>query len=198
MVLLHGKGDSSKSERPRLQFNPAMCGLCMVPSNRWTGSTKQFQFYKYYFRVSRLVALLSVQTARQTATHRSNQPGLSSNAVVFSTKTFSVSAFNAFSSALPGENKAKRGGEERPTNEKTIEGWVLVQVAQEIAYLFHCQFGVFFSEYLRVVRPAILVKSVPPKWPGPVMRQLRTTMVHQPTWTLGTFRLINICIPSGT
>lgn len=122
MVLLHGKGDSSKSERPRLQFNPAMCGLCMVPSNRWTGSTKQFQFYKYYFRVSRLVALLSVQTARQTATHRSNQPGLSSNAVVFSTKTFSVSAFNAFSSALPGENKAKRGGEERPTNEKTIEG----------------------------------------------------------------------------
>ena len=164
-------------------------GCVWYHPNRWTGSTKQFQFYKHYFRVSRLVALLSVQTARQTATHRSNQPGLSSNAVVFSTKTFSVSAFNAFSSAPPGENKAKRGGEERPTNQKTIEGWILVQVAQEIA---------FFSEYLRVVRPAILVKSVPPKWPGPVMRQLRTTMVHQPTWTLGTFRLINICIPSGT
>ena len=127
-----------------------MCGLCKVPSNRWTRSTKQFQFYKYYFRVSRLVALLSVQTARQTATHGSNQPGLSSNAVVFSTKTFSVSAFNAFSSAPPGENKAKEGEKKGQPTRKLLKVECFPSCPGSCLSFPLSSLGVFlFSEYLR-------------------------------------------------
>ena len=43
-----------------------------------------------------------------------------------------------------GRKESQRGGEERPTSQKTIEGWIFVQVAREIAYLFHCQFKVVF------------------------------------------------------